>query len=1025
MKLSKLLSILFLVVFSGANLLAQQSAYFLKNITIDDGLSQNSVVDITEDFSGFMWFATQDGLNRFDGTNFEVFPRAFDDITTPDNSQLGKLVAHNNKIWLISKGGKLEYLDIYTRKFVEVNSPTDVKEALPAISNILIDSRNEIWLSTLNDGIIHLSEDLQLLHTYKQEFTGPFKISNNRVRNLYEARNGEIWVLTDSGIDIIKHGKSQSRIKGFKANTISENSQGEIWIGTLGDGVLYKLKGALEFVHAKGWKDNPLPSDLVVEAIYADADNKIWIGTYGKGMYILDQDQQIVTHLEPDRSDPFALAFQDVLSIKADSNGGIWIGTDGGGVNYYSKQFNNFNSLTDYNVPHSIPIEQIRAITIDEDNILWIGTSGKGLTTYNAKTNQFNSYHFKPFKPGVNNYDRVVALWADKDDIYIGTHGNGLLVMNRFTGDIKTWYTTDANESKKKLPDNTIWCFLKEGNNKVWLGTRYAGLVLLDKKEGVVKEFSQGPRENVRSLFRISDSIIAVGYEKSGIRLLNTKNGQFRQVQQWEANNEIGIKSLYYQNDWLWAGTSGSGIYTYNLRTNAKCKFDQKDGLPNTMIYSILPGINNTLWISSNKGIFGLGYNSTAATVKLNSIKPFTKEDGLQSNEFNTGASFKSNSGFLYFGGIAGLNYFDPEKVDMGREEFSVVLTHAMIGNKALETDTLITYKQNLRLPYKKNSLSFDYTVLDYVSPGKMNYAYMLEGYDEEWIDAGTRNYTAYTNLPAGNYQFKVKISDKIIKSAPVTSLGIIIDKPFWLTWWFVFGILSLIAIFLFTMYRYRINRLLEVQRVKNDISADLHDDIGSRLTTIQFLSALSRDQLNGYTEAHTYLNDIDREVMASSEALDEIVWNIKITDESLEDIVAKMRRYAGEVLENDGIIYQIDARDSFIGKKMNMHKRRELFLVFKELVNNIRKHSQANAVIIRIAARMDMFYLYVEDDGKGFDPLAATGRNGILNIKHRVAKWNGRLVINSKINEGTRIEIWMPFDSRVGLKWFFQTLKR
>ncbi len=443
------------------------------------------------------------------------------------------------------------------------------------------------------------------------------------------------------------------------------------------------------------------------------------------------------------------------------------------------------------------------------------------------------------------------------------------------------------------------------------------------------------------------------------------------------------------------------------------------------MIYGIIPEGNNSFWMSSNRGVFRLKYKLVNNKVKVIQIKSYTVGDGLQSNEFNTGAHHHSKDGTIFFGGTNGLNFFDPENVLHERKNSNVVLTGAMVDNNDLQTDSLITYKNRIKLPYNKNSVSFNYTVLDYLSPETMNYEYMLEGYDEQWIHAGNRQYTAYTNLPPGDYVFKVKPSENIVIDATPAVLGISISAPFWLEWWFFISIFLFLSGALYAFYRYRINQLLEVQRVKNNISADLHDDIGSRLTSIHFLSAISKQKISSNEDAQNFLEGIDEEVQASAEALNEIVWNIKMDDESLEDIVAKMRRYAGEVLDTSGINYTVSINSDFSRKKIKMQKRREIFLIFKELLNNVRKHADASRVEIKISIKENMFFLAVEDDGLGFDPSLNSSRNGIKNIRERIMKWNGKIHIFSKSGEGSIIQIWLPFDKFTILRKIFGSLKR
>lgn len=1029
------LQILFFLFVSWAY--SQESAQVFKNITIDKGLSQNSVVDIVQDELGFMWFATQDGLNRYDGQNFKVFPEVFDDITSPGYSQLGKLFTKGTQLWFVSKGGKLKVMDLCTEDIFAVERLGTGMDLLPPVSTIFEDAENNLWIGTLENGLYHWNFEEKILHIYSENGEYPFAMTGNEVRSVFQDDENNIWALTNLGVTKIGAKGTVNYLEEINTNVITQEKSGRIWVGTFGEGLYAKEPGAENFEKVLEYGQEKVPKNLVFEAIHADAEGNIWIGTYGSGLYLLNKESESILHFMPEKRNPYSIGFQDILSIKEDKEGAIWIGTDGGGVSYYHSHFDNFRRLTAQDVPEDISIRQIRAITTDEQGGVWLGTSGKGLTYLSPDLKTKKTFHLRPYHPGIANYDRIVSLFVDAEgDLWIGTQGNGLLVKDRKSGDIKKWFFSSAKDSNEYVPDNTFWSIIEADSGRVYAATRNAGVLLIDKHRGLLasypdmqeKERSLAKR-NIRSITRVNDSILALGAEGNAIHLLNTCKGIFKTLRnpviEATLKDEYGIKSLYYEDGHLWAGTAGQGLLVTHLESGRTISITTAQGLPNEMIYGILPESKNALWMSSNKGLFRLSYNSTGNSVKVDKIKSYTVGDGLQSNEFNTGAYHRSSKGTLYFGGINGLNFFDPGNVLHERKNNKVVLTGAMVDNKPLETDSLITYKNHIKLPYSRNSISFNYTVLDFLSPETMSYEYILEGYDEQWIQAGDRKYTAYTNLPPGDYTFKVKPAENMMANAVPAMMGISISAPFWFKWWFFILVFLFISGALYLFYRYRINQLLEVQRVKNTISADLHDDIGSRLTSIQFLSALSRKKWMNQEDTTGCLMGIDEEVQASAEALNEIVWNIKMDDESLEDIVAKMRRYAGEALDPVEIEYKVEIDSDFSRKKMKMQKRREIFLIYKELLNNVRKHAGAGKVKIKISIVGNMFFLAVRDNGRGFDPSLDTSRNGLKNVRERIKKWNGKFKISSKEGHGSVIKIWLPFDRLTFLRKIFGTLKR
>jgi signal transduction histidine kinase len=305
--------------------------------------------------------------------------------------------------------------------------------------------------------------------------------------------------------------------------------------------------------------------------------------------------------------------------------------------------------------------------------------------------------------------------------------------------------------------------------------------------------------------------------------------------------------------------------------------------------------------------------------------------------------------------------------------------------------------------------VSFNFAALDFVSPRRFNYYYQLTGHDANWIDAGNRNYVAYTNLPPGRYVFKVKAAQQLRDNSPVTMLTIIIDPPFWRTAWFVILCTLLLAGLLYTIYRYRINQLLRLQQVRDRIATDLHDDIGTTLTNISILSELSKKKLLQKEDAGTFLDRIAEEVHNSSQALDDIVWSINTKNDTLEQTVARMRRYAAEIFDAANITYSLQLDEQFERYKLNMEQRRDCFLIFKEAINNIYKHANAKHVQIKIWIEKSRLHMTIQDDGKGFDITTVTHRNGIKNIRNRIEKWNGKITLLSVPGQGTVTRVHFP----------------
>ncbi len=766
----------------------------------------------------------------------------------------------------------------------------------------------------------------------------------------------------------------------------------------------------------------------MVYSIKADNKGNIWIGTYSNGVYLINKKNNTIQSFKTDKRKPFSHAHNDVLCIKQDTKGGVWIGTDGGGLSYYHHALNNFSTYSTNNLPDTISIDQVRSILVDKYGMLWAGTSEKGLFYHDPVNDIFKQFVFQPYKKGISNPKRIVSLLCDEEgDIWIGTQANGLLIMDSKTKKIKHWLHPDAVGSQK-IPDHTIWCMLPFQKNKILAGTQNAGLCIIDKQNGFITNFSNEiPPDkraaaekqaqgftNVRAIVKVNDSLLCLGYERKGIQFFNIQTKQFQNISSkalskiWE--EETILKCVFSKDPYLLIGTQGKGLILYDRSSEKIFPVTETQGLPNNTIYGILEDKQGYLWLSTNKGLCRFRLPKDLSSVNQSDFNVFTSQDGLQSNEFNTGAWYAGNDGTLFFGGVKGLNFFNPSNFIKTSQEIPVTITQVNIKNSPFNSDTIISYKKTLQLKYHENSVSFNYAGLDFLSRAGLQYFYRLTGYDDDWINAGNRTYAAYTNLNPGNYQFEVKTFNQTINGyGPVTSLAILITPPYWKTWWFILSGFFLFIAALYTLYRYRVNQLLQMQNVRSRIATDLHDDIGSTLTNINILSELSKKNIDHKREANIFLNRIAEEVNISSQALDDIVWSINKENDTVEQTVARMRRYAAEVLEAANIHYSLHSDKEMVNRKLNMEIRRDLFLLFKEAINNIYKHAKASNVEINVWLEKKNLQLQIRDDGTGFDTTAPTHRNGIKGMHARVKKWKGHANIKSEPGKGTLLHISLP----------------
>ena len=590
------------------------------SLTIKDGLSQNSVISMEQDSIGYLWFATQDGLNKYDGKNFIVYNKQFQDITRPTFSKLGKvLIDKQNKLWIVNNSGFLEYLESSTNTFKTIKN-------IQNVSTIYQDKLLNYYVGTYNNGLFKIDaktkDTLQIFRKDQQ---------NKTVYDFLE-HHDSIYIACDEAVFVVSKKNTYKEVKIFdKISTnfscFEQSKNGTIWLGSYGKGLFFKPSNRNFF---KPFVLKNLPNNLNIEDLLVDSNNKLWIATYGNGVYLYDPKTKSVINFMANKDNPFDLHYNDVLTLFEDNTGVIWFGTDGAGISYYDEHLIKFNILTNNQLPKNVSVDVVRSITSNNADNVWIGTSGKGLTFLDLSNNYYKTYTTENTS-GLNS-NRIVSLNYINNSIWIGHQGFGLNILEN--GTYKNFY---------KISNFTIWRIIKVNSTSAWLCTERNGLILFDKQKGIIKQFntsnSQLSSNNIRAMVEGPNNILWVGTESNGLFKLNSITGESKKIDLVQEP----IKSLLYSDNILWIGTYGKGLIKYNLNTNKIKSYTINDGLPNNVIYGILKDNKDNLWLSSNLGI-------SKFSVKKNlkpEIENYTDADGLQNLEFNTGAYYQDKNGVI------------------------------------------------------------------------------------------------------------------------------------------------------------------------------------------------------------------------------------------------------------------------------------------------------------------------------------------------------------------------------------------
>ena len=754
-------------------------------LTVNQGLSQNSVVSIAQDQKGFMWFATQDGLNKYDGKQFIHYPYQFEDITRNTYSKLGKIFVDNfNRVWIITNPGILHKQNQKTQAFERVSNINNV-------STILQNLDNDYVLGTYGFGVYRIVEKTQDTFQILRK-----KDLHKNIYALYQL-NDKVLAATSNGIFQINEGRNYQFVeieKGVNFSSFSRSTKNKkLFVGSYGKGVFVTDDDKLEFKPFTGFKHDKLPNNLIVQDILVDVRGKLWVATYGKGVFLVDFENESIQQFMSNRKNPYALHYNDVLDLYEDFTGVIWLGTDGAGLSYYDKDLIKFNVLTNNQVPDDVSIDFVRAIAKSFDKI-WLGTSNNGVTSIDFDADVYTMYTTQNSNLASN---RIMSLYHDENALWIGHQNKGLQKLDS-DKKFKTF------ESTKGM---SIWKIYRAENHRVWLCTLY-GLQLFDESEGIVKSYHSEnsilPTNAIRTVEAGAQNQLWIGTESAGVFLLNTETETIYDVPEISE----GIKSLYYDAGILWIGTNGNGLKSYNTKTKTIKHFTTANGLANNVIYGILKENENALWLSSNKGLTRIRIKEGEIT----EIENFSDYDGLQTNEFNTGAYFKDDNNILYFGGLEGLNWFIPSQLSYNSAKPKTVITNFEIfaESHSMVQDTVFSAKQN--------TMTFTFSGLHFSQPNRNQYKYQLVNHDPDWIYAGNRNSAHYTNLPPNDYTFKVISSnyDGIWNEKPAI-YSFTIKKPWYLSniALLCYALLALgigVWIYRYLKWRWHVNMQLEFE---------------------------------------------------------------------------------------------------------------------------------------------------------------------------------------------------------------------
>ena len=861
---------------------AQIGLLKFENLQTDAGLSQSNVTTILQDSKGFMWFGTRDGLNKYDGYKFTVYkndPKNKNSIG--NNNILAITEARDSNIWIATWGGGLNCYNYHKDIFISYKHDEKNKQSIAGnfITAVMQDSDGNIWVGTEAAGLDMYDTAKKVFIHYKFEAADSQSLSDDFIRTVFEDREKNIWIgTTHGGLNLLNPvTKKFTRFQHDEHNKnslshndvyrIFEDSKNQLWIGTNGGGVDLLNKTNSTFSHYKNDIHNANSlSHNEVYTINEDDEHNMWFGTENGGLSILNPQTGVFTTCVHDDINSTSLANNSIYSIYKDTKGDIWIGTFSGGVSFINKD-NQFAHFKHSEARYSLSDNHVLCIYEDSKKNVWVGTDGGGLNLFDPSTGSFSHYiHSNDHNSICGNY--VLSVTEDSHhNLWIGTWGDGITVFNKD----KNTFTQFKNDpdNPNSLSGNNAWRIYEDRNKTMWVATYGGGLdeyhpetntfthyrYKANNKEGISSD-------NLYSVLDDNNGHLWIGTDGGGMNSFDKKSHVFTHYQHDENNKNsiVGSSVGYIYQDKkgiLWIPTT-SGLSKFNTETKTFKNYTAEDGLPSNNIFGILEDDKENLWISSNKGI--------SCFNKLSGIfKNYGVVDGLQGNEFKEQAFCKISNGAFLFGGNNGFNLFYPDKIRNILFDAPLVLTDLRIGNKqiAISSDSIkspllnnINETKTITLPYNNSAIEFEFASLNYTSKEKKHYAYMLEGFDNDWNEQSEKRTASFTHLDPGTYTFKVKALDNTGHWSPnILSVNLIITPPFWLTWSFKSLVALSIVLTVICFYRIRV-RTIKVQK------KILEKQVEER--TIQ-LRHLTEEEQNARLEAEKAREDAEQANQAKS----------------------------------------------------------------------------------------------------------------------------------------------------------------
>jgi len=948
--------------------------YPFHNLNVDDGLAQSQATCLAQDKMGNLWIGTLGGLSRYDGRNFTNYT---EQNGLRSNAVWALAVDTLNNIWIGERGGISQFNG---KIFTCYNIPAQTVRPMSNYQQVQIVNDTTWWLA---QGSVFFITKGQI-----NNFTTP---GPDGVVSSMLAERGGIWIAKDSVVYHSNHN-SWDTLK-FKigedqkiptARKIYRDKAGMVWVA--GNQGLYKLDNKL--LISPNLTGDTLSQPLWVNAITQDKTGALWLAV-NKGVIKITGDRVQKYNKHNGLSDN---TFFDMLT---DNEGNVWMASDGQGIFRFSG-----TQFTVLDESMGLPSAQVMAIASNNRDSLFLGTYDAGI--YIFKEGKAGALEF-PSKPAPS----VTALcYTNRGKLWIGTHDRGLW---SYQDEIFRQY---AYPERSNFPSNIITGLYEDTSHRLWVGFAN-GAMMFDNDN-----FKTIVAKNVPVL-----SFLAIGRDSI---LIATESGLMLYyagiVSDFRTNtiaDSANIQCFIIKDRKIWMGSSDKGLIAYDMETNSALVINKNKGLRSDFIYNITADEEGNIWVGTGFGIHKIKVSENGEF----KVAFYGKAQGITGMESNLNSVIKLKDSSIWFGTTNGALHYQPHTALVSSVPNSIMLQSVKLTGEPVidpkwydSLDNWYNIPYNLRLPYKKNNISFTFQAVSLSGAQQLLYRYRMDGLETPWSDWSVVNSVSFSALPPGNYVFKVECRGNEEQNNAALAYPFEIIVPFQKTYWFrlatLFGcILAGIFIqFIFNSRKQRRQRLLEKLRVEEQskirlrTAEDFHDEIGNKLTRINVLTNVLKNKITLTPDTGRILEQIEDNTGQLYSGTRDILWSLKPSNDNLYEILQRIRDFGGEMFQDTEVDFNFTGLDEKWRKyRLPMDMSRNLIMIFKEALNNCLKYSQAKNVWIEASLKnRDVLHLVLRDNGLGFDTNEARKGNGINNMNIRAARLNGRLYIDSKPGKGT-----------------------